>query len=67
MFFFAQEEEKCLTFYIPSLGPAPRWCSFLDSMTEEIDSEVRFALHIFLLFLTYFFAFQERSKHLWWL
>lgn len=40
MFFFAQEDMKMLTYYIPSLGPAPRWCSFLDNLTEEIESEV---------------------------
>ena len=40
MFFFAQEEVKMQTFYIPALGPAPRWCSFLDNLTEEIESEV---------------------------
>lgn len=40
MFFFAQEDVKMLTYYIPSLGPAPRWCSFLDNLTEEIASEV---------------------------
>lgn len=27
------------TFYVPSLGAAPRWCSFLDTLTEEIESE----------------------------
>lgn len=42
MFFFAQEDVKMLTYYIPSLGPAPRWCSFLDNLTEEIESEVRY-------------------------
>ncbi|XP_055905930.1 nucleolar protein 10 [Eupeodes corollae] len=40
MFFFAQEDVKMLTYYIPSMGPAPRWCSFLDNLTEEIESEV---------------------------
>ena len=39
MFFFAQEEPKMMSFYIPALGPAPRWCAFLDSLTEEIESE----------------------------
>lgn len=39
MFFFAQEDVKMQTFYVPSLGPAPRWCSFLDTLTEEIESE----------------------------
>lgn len=41
MMFFAQQTAKMLTYYIPSLGPAPRWCSFLDNLTEEIESEVR--------------------------
>ncbi|XP_037024308.1 nucleolar protein 10 [Bradysia coprophila] len=39
MMFFAQQTSKMLTYYIPSLGPAPRWCSFLDNLTEEIESE----------------------------
>ncbi|XP_013114681.2 nucleolar protein 10 [Stomoxys calcitrans] len=40
MFFLAQEDVKMLTFYVPAMGPAPRWCSFLDNLTEEIESEV---------------------------
>lgn len=40
MFFFAQEDVKMQSFYIPALGPAPKWCAFLDSLTEEIESEV---------------------------
>lgn len=40
MFFFAQEDVKMQTFYIPALGPAPKWCAFLDNLTEEIESEV---------------------------
>ena len=24
-------------FYVPSIGPAPRWASFLDSLTEELE------------------------------
>lgn len=39
MFFFAQEDVKMQTFYIPALGPAPKWCAFLDNLTEEIESE----------------------------
>ena len=33
----ANEDKKMLTYYIPNLGPAPRWCSFLDSLTEELE------------------------------
>ncbi|KAH8352430.1 hypothetical protein KR084_004133 [Drosophila pseudotakahashii] len=40
MFFVAQEDVKMMTYYVPAMGPAPRWCSFLDNLTEEIESEV---------------------------
>ena len=25
------------SYFIPSLGPAPRWCSFLEGLTEEME------------------------------
>uniref|UniRef100_UPI00358E9944 nucleolar protein 10 n=1 Tax=Myxine glutinosa TaxID=7769 RepID=UPI00358E9944 len=37
MLFLACEAPKMNTYYIPALGPAPRWCSFLDSLTEELE------------------------------
>lgn len=37
MFFFANEGQKMKTYYIPALGPAPKWCWFLDSLTEELE------------------------------
>lgn len=37
MLFIANEDVKILTYYIPSLGPAPKWCGFLDSLTEELE------------------------------
>ncbi|ROL44810.1 Nucleolar protein 10 [Anabarilius grahami] len=37
MLFTANEAPKMNTFYIPALGPAPRWCSFLDNLTEELE------------------------------
>ncbi|KRZ50031.1 Nucleolar protein 10 [Trichinella nativa] len=37
MFFLANDSQKILTYYIPSLGPAPSWCSFLDNITEELE------------------------------
>ncbi|GMI08737.1 hypothetical protein TrVE_jg9312 [Triparma verrucosa] len=33
----AGEQTRCQAFYAPTLGPAPRWCSFLDSITEELE------------------------------
>ncbi|ODV97094.1 hypothetical protein PACTADRAFT_48850 [Pachysolen tannophilus NRRL Y-2460] len=37
MFFMANEGIPMHTYYIPNLGPAPKWCSFLDSVTEELE------------------------------
>uniref|UniRef100_A0A182JRD7 Uncharacterized protein n=1 Tax=Anopheles christyi TaxID=43041 RepID=A0A182JRD7_9DIPT len=39
LFMFAQEDTQMLPYYIPSEGPAPKWCSFLDNLVEEISSE----------------------------
>jgi len=33
----ANEQPRMQVFYVPSLGPAPRWASFLDSLTEELE------------------------------
>lgn len=24
-------------YFVPALGPAPRWCSFLENLTEELE------------------------------
>jgi ribosome biogenesis protein ENP2 len=37
LIFLANDQPKMQTFYIPSLGPAPKWASFLDSLTEELE------------------------------
>ncbi|SCV00075.1 LANO_0F05072g1_1 [Lachancea nothofagi CBS 11611] len=39
MFFTANEGIPMHTYYIPNLGPAPQWCSFLDSITEELEEK----------------------------
>lgn len=31
------EQSEIRSFYIPQLGPAPHWCSFLDNVTEELE------------------------------
>jgi len=33
----ATEQPKMDSYYIPALGLAPKWCSFLDSITEELE------------------------------
>lgn len=37
LMFMAVEDPKIQTYFIPHLGPAPRWCAFLDSLTEEME------------------------------
>ena len=37
LFMLANEGSQIQSFYIPSLGPAPTWCSFLDNLTEELE------------------------------
>lgn len=37
--FVAAEQPKILSFFIPSLGTAPKWCSFLDNLTEELEEQ----------------------------
>jgi ribosome biogenesis protein ENP2 len=41
MLFTANEGKQQHCFFIPQLGPAPRWCSFLDHMVEEMAEDVR--------------------------
>lgn len=39
MFFTANEGIPMHTYYVPNLGPAPKWCSFLDNITEELEEK----------------------------
>ncbi|KAG7194480.1 Small ribosomal subunit biogenesis [Scheffersomyces spartinae] len=39
MFFMANEGMPMHTYYIPNLGPSPKWCSFLDNVTEELEEK----------------------------
>ncbi|ORY61358.1 WD40-repeat-containing domain protein [Pseudomassariella vexata] len=41
MILTANEGRAQHSFLIPQLGPAPRWCSFLDNMVEEMAEEVQ--------------------------
>lgn len=37
----AGEQERVMSYYVPELGIAPKWCSFLDSLTEELEEEAQ--------------------------
>ena len=39
MLFAGLETERLGAYFIPALGPAPRWCHFLDSLTEEMEEQ----------------------------
>ncbi|KAI9864176.1 MAG: hypothetical protein M1824_005571 [Vezdaea acicularis] len=39
MLLTANEGRQQHAFFIPQLGPAPRWCSFLDNMVEEMAED----------------------------
>ena len=32
-------------YFVPELGPAPRWCSFLEGLTEELEESAAPALY----------------------
>ncbi|PRP79593.1 nucleolar protein 10-like [Planoprotostelium fungivorum] len=35
----AMDHPRMNAYFIPALGQAPKWCSFLDSMTEELEED----------------------------
>ncbi|GAA5854309.1 hypothetical protein JCM8547_001775 [Rhodosporidiobolus lusitaniae] len=37
--FLANEASPMTGYYVPQLGPAPKWCRFLDNMTEEMGED----------------------------
>lgn len=41
MLLTANEGPQQHAFFVPQLGPAPKWCAFLDNMVEEMAEEVR--------------------------
>ena len=52
MFFLANEDKKIQTYFIPSLGPAPKWCSFLDGIVEELEENTEDAIYDDYKFVT---------------
>ena len=39
LFFVANESQKMFTYFIPEMGTAPSWCSYLDTITDEGHGE----------------------------
>uniref|UniRef100_A0A8C2SDH9 Nucleolar protein 10 n=1 Tax=Capra hircus TaxID=9925 RepID=A0A8C2SDH9_CAPHI len=46
MLLTANEAPKMGIYYVPVLGPAPRWCSFLDNLTEELEENPERLTHL---------------------
>jgi len=52
MLLTANEGKQQHAFFIPQLGPAPKWCGFLDNMVEEMAEEVKIETYDNYKFLT---------------
>ena len=39
LFTVATESPKIMTYFVPELGPAPKWCSYLDNITDELEED----------------------------
>lgn len=52
MFFMANEGIPMHAYYVPNLGPAPKWCSFLDNITEEMEEKPSDSVYSNFRFIT---------------
>ncbi|KAL6865777.1 Small ribosomal subunit biogenesis [Amphichorda felina] len=52
MILTANEGKQQHAFFVPQLGPAPKWCSFLDNLVEEMAEETRTETYDNYKFLT---------------
>ena len=48
----AGEQSRIMTYFVPQLGPAPSWCSYLDNLTEELEEEKTSTVYEDFKFLT---------------
>mgnify|MGYP001127818962 CR=1 FL=1 len=39
LMFIGGEQRRVMSYFVPQLGPAPRWCAFLESLTEELEEQ----------------------------
>jgi ribosome biogenesis protein ENP2 len=52
MIFAPLEKEKIGTYFIPELGHAPKWCAFLENLTEELEESNATTVYDDFKFLT---------------
>jgi len=39
LIFAANESPKMFSYFIPQLAPAPKWCAYLDTLSEELEED----------------------------
>lgn len=59
-----QEQQKIGTYFIPSLGNAPKWCAFLENLTEEMEESQNTSVYEDYKFLTMNELQQLNANHL---
>ena len=52
LIFATLESEKIGTFFIPEMGNAPKWCTFLENLTEELEESNTTSLYDDFKFVT---------------
>ena len=52
LFVLATEARRLIPYFVPGLGPAPRWCSFLENLTEEMEEQDQVTLYDDYRFVT---------------
>ena len=50
--FVGQEQHRIGSYYVPSIGCAPKWCPFLDSMTDELEENKYQSIYYNYKFIT---------------
>ncbi|KAF7804019.1 nucleolar protein 10 [Senna tora] len=52
LIFLALDCSQIPSYFIPALGPAPKWCSSLENFTEELDMSGQTTIYDYYKFLT---------------
>lgn len=64
LLFAPLEQEKIGTYFIPQMGPAPKWCAFLENLTEEMEEANSTTLYDDFKFVTHADLDRLNASHL---
>ncbi len=64
LIFVPQEQTKVGTYFLPGLGNAPKWCAFLENLTEEMEESKSSTVYEDFKFLTLNELQQLNATHL---